>query len=393
MKEFQLKYGCNPHQKPARIYVDSGELPIKILNGRPGYINLMDALNSWQAVAELDQITNRASAASFKHVSPTSVAISAPMSEELKMASFVDDIDGLDSSDVALAYAAARGVDRLSSYGDFAAVSRTCDAILASILRREVSDGIIAPGFTDDALDILRQKKKGNYIILQIDPEYIPDEIERKQIFGITFEQKRNDALITSEKLKNIVTKNRDLPDSALTDLIVASTALKYTQSNSVAYAKGGRAIGIGAGQQSRVHCTRLAGSKADLWHLRQSEKVLSLPFKDDVSRPARDNAIDLYLGPNGYALSSAGGWEDLFTKRPEPFSFEEKRKYLDGIDEVSLSSDAFFPFGDNIERANESGVKFVAQPGGSIRDDQVIDTCNRYGMVMAFTGIRLFHH
>ncbi|MFR7991135.1 MAG: phosphoribosylaminoimidazolecarboxamide formyltransferase [Anaerovoracaceae bacterium] len=394
MKEFELKYGCNPNQKPARIYMaDGSELPVEILNGRPGYINFLDAFNSYQLVKELKAALNLPAAASFKHVSPTSAAVAVPMDETLKKACFVDDIEGLDDSPIATAYARARGTDRMSSYGDWAALSDTCDAVTASILKREVSDGIIAPDYTEEALAILRTKKKGNYNIIKIDPDYEPAKQEIKQVFGVTFEQGRNDCRIVPEQLTDIVTQNKDLPDWAKRDLTVALITLKYTQSNSVAFAKDGQAIGVGAGQQSRIHCTRLAGNKADFWHLRQAEKVINLPFREDIGRADRDNAIDVYLGDEYEDVLRDGAWQKLFTERPEPFTREEQRAWLDNVTGVSLGSDAFFPFGDNIERARKSGVSYIAEPGGSVRDDNVIETCDKYGIVTVFTGQRLFHH
>ena len=394
MKEFQLKYGCNPNQLPAKIFMKEGkDLPIEILNGRPGYINFLDAFNSWQLVKELSESLNMPAATSFKHVSPTSAAVAVPMSDRLKKACFVDDIEGLDDSPIATAYARARGTDRMSSFGDWVALSHPCDAVTARILRREVSDGIIAPGYTNEALAILKEKKKGNYNIVKIDPDYVPSEMETKEVFGITFEQKRNDHLTTEADLHNIVTENKNLTEEAKRDLIVALITLKYTQSNSVAFAKDGQAIGVGAGQQSRIHCTRLAGSKADIWFLRQADIVLNLPFRDDVARAERDNAIDIFLGPDYEDVIGDGNWEKIFTKKPLPFTEEEKRAYLDTISGVALGSDAFFPFGDNIERAYKSGVSYIAEPGGSIRDDNVIETCNKYNMVTCFTGLRLFHH
>lgn len=394
MKEFTLKYGCNPNQKPARIFMSDGsDLPVEIVNGRPGYINFLDALNSWQLVHELKNSLHLPAAASFKHVSPTSAAVGIPMDEKLKKACFVDDMEGLDDSPLATAYARARGTDRMSSFGDWAALSDTCDAATAKLLKREVSDGVIAPDFTPEALEILKQKKKGNYNIVKIDPDYVPGELERKQVFGITFEQKRNDYAVKPEDFTNIVTKNKDLPKSARRDLVVALITLKYTQSNSVAYAQDGQAIGVGAGQQSRIHCTRLAGQKADFWHLRQSDRVLNLPFKEDLRRADRDNTIDIYLGNEYMDVLRDGEWQKWFTEQPKPFTEEEKRAYLDSISGVALGSDAFFPFGDNIERAHKSGVSYIAEPGGSIRDDHVIETCDKYGMAMAFTGMRLFHH
>lgn len=394
MKEFALKYGCNPNQKPARIYMaDGGDLPIEVLSGRPGYINFLDAFNSFQLVRELKAATGLPCATSFKHVSPTSAAVGLPLSDALKKACFVDDVKGLDDSPLACAYARARGTDRMSSFGDWIALSDTCDAVTARLVRREVSDGIIAPDYTPKALEILQKKRGGAYNVVKIDPDYVPAELERKQVFGITFEQGRNNFKIDEELLKNLVTENKELPDSAKRDLIVALITLKYTQSNSVCYAVDGQAIGVGAGQQSRIHCTRLAGNKADLWHLRQHEKVLSLPFLDTVARPDRDNAIDIYLSDDDSDVLCDGNWQALFSEQPKPFPKAEQRAYLDTIRGVALGSDAFFPFGDNIERAHRSGVSYIAQPGGSIRDDHVIETCDKYGMVMAFTGMRLFHH
>ena len=394
MKEFELKYGCNPNQKPSKIYMKSGaELPIEILSGKPGYINFLDAFNSWQLVKEIKAALNMPAAASFKHVSPTSAAIGTKLPESLKKACFVDDVEGLDDSPLACAYARARGTDRLSSFGDWVALSDICDVTTAKLIKREVSDGIIAPGYEPEALEILKQKKKGNYNIVKIDPDYIPDPIETKDVFGITFEQGRNNFKIDSELLGNIVTDKKDLPESAKRDLIIALITLKYTQSNSVCYAVDGQAIGVGAGQQSRIHCTRLAGNKADIWHLRQSEKVLSLPFLDSIKRPDRDNVIDIYISDDDEDVLAEGVWQKYFSRRPEPFTKAEQKEYLSKISGVSVGSDAFFPFDDNIERASRSGVSFVAQPGGSIRDDVVIDTCNKKGIVMAFTGMRLFHH
>lgn len=394
MKEFALKYGCNPNQKPARIYMaDGGDLPIEVLSGRPGYINFLDAFNSFQLVRELKAATGLPCATSFKHVSPTSAAVGLPLSDALKKACFVDDVKGLDDSPLACAYARARGTDRMSSFGDWVALSDTCDAVTARLVRREVSDGIIAPDYTPKALEILRKKRGGAYNVVKIDPDYVPEELERKQVFGITFEQGRNNFRIDKALLANLVTENKELPDSAKRDLIVALITLKYTQSNSVCYAVDGQAIGVGAGQQSRIHCTRLAGNKADLWHLRQHEKVLSLPFLDTVARPDRDNAIDIYLSDDDRDVLGDGNWQALFSEQPKPFPKAEQRAYLDTIRGVALGSDAFFPFGDNIERAHRSGVSYIAQPGGSIRDDHVIETCDKYGMVMAFTGMRLFHH
>ena len=394
MKEFELKYGCNPNQKPARIYMaDGSELPVRILNGRPGYINFLDALNSWQLVKELKEALGMPAAASFKHVSPTSAAVGLPLSETLKKACFVDDVSDLDASPLACAYARARGTDRMSSFGDWAALSDVCDVKTAELLKREVSDGVIAPGFEPEALEILKSKRQGKYNVIEIDPAYVPDPVERKQVFGVTFEQGRNSFRIDRDLLNNLVTKNRSLPDSAARDLIISLITLKYTQSNSVCYAYDGQAIGVGAGQQSRIHCTRLAGSKADTWFLRQSEKALSLPFRPELGRPDRDNVIDGYLNQNEEDVCADGNWQKYFTVRPEPFTKEEQRAYLNGITGVSLGSDAFFPFFDNIERAHLSGVSYIAQPGGSIRDDLVIACCDRYDMVMAFTGMRLFHH
>lgn len=394
MKDFTLKYGCNPNQKPACIYMEDGsDLPVEILNGRPGYINFLDALNSWQLVSELKKSLGLPAAASFKHVSPTSAAVGIPMNEKLKRACFVDDIEGLDDSPLATAYARARGTDRMCSFGDWAALSDVCDLTTAKILKREVSDGVIAPGFTEEALELLKQKKKGNYNIIQIDPDYVPAEQEKKQVFGVTFEQKRNDYTVRPEDFTNIVSANKELPDSAKRDMIVALITLKYTQSNSVDFVYDGQAIGVGAGQQSRIHCTRLAGDKADHWFLRQSDRVLDLPFREDIRRADRDNAIDLYLGEEWEDLLRDGAWEQVFTEKPQPFTKEEKRAYLDTFSGVTCGSDAFFPFGDNIERARKSGVTYVAEPGGSIRDDHVIETCDKYGMVLAFTGMRLFHH
>ena len=394
MKEFELKYGCNPNQKPAKIYMhDGSELPIEILNGKPGYINFLDAFNSWQLVKEIKEATGMACATSFKHVSPTSAAVGIKMDDKLKKACFVDDVEGLDDSPLATAYARARGTDRMSSFGDWIALSDKCDVITAKLIAREVSDGVIAPDYDPEALEILKGKRKGSYNVVKIDPDFVPDEAERKQVYGITFEQGRNNFKIDEELLSDIITENKEMPSDAKRDLIIALITLKYTQSNSVCYAKDGQAIGVGAGQQSRIHCTRLAGQKADNWHLRQADKVLNLPFKDTVKRPDRDNAIDVYISDDYEDLLADGVWEDLFTVKPEAFTREEKKAYLATVDNVALGSDAFFPFGDNIERAAKSGVKYIAQPGGSIRDDNVIDTCNKYGMVMAFTKMRLFHH
>lgn len=394
MKEYELKYGCNPNQKPAKIYMENGaELPIEILNGRPGYINLLDAMNSWQLVKEIKEALGLCAAASFKHVSPTSAAVGVKMSENLKKAVFADDIPGLDESPIATAYARARGTDRMSSFGDFIALSDKCDVPCAKLISREVSDGIIAPDYDEEALEILKKKKKGAYNIIKIDTAYVPAAVEKKQVYGITFEQGRNNLKIDETLLNTIVTENKELPQEAKRDLIIALITLKYTQSNSVCFAADGQAIGVGAGQQSRIHCTRLAGDKADLWHLRQSERVLGLPFREDVKRPERDNAIDIYLSQDTDDVLANGNWERLFTVKPQPFSKEEQREYLAKIKGVCLASDAFFPFGDNIERAAKSGVSYIAQPGGSMRDENVIETCNKYHMTMAMTGIRLFHH
>lgn len=392
MKEFELKYGCNPNQKPARIFMEEGELPVKVLNGKPGYINFLDALNGWQLVSELKKATGRAAAASFKHVSPAGAAIGSSLTDIEKKIYWVDDMD-IEFTPLASAYIKARGADRMSSFGDFIALSDICDLSTAKVIKREVSDGVIAPGYTDEALQVLKSKKKGNYNIIEIDPSYKPDPVERKTVFGVTFEQKRNDCVIDETCLSNIVTKNKSIPEKAMMDLLISLVTLKYTQSNSVCYAKNGQAIGIGAGQQSRIHCTRLAGSKADNWFLRQNPKVLELPFREDVHRPDRDNAIDLYIGNESQDLLRDGSWQNIFTEKPKEFTEEEKKEWLSKNTGVSLGSDAFFPFGDNIERAHKSGVSFVCQPGGSIRDDNVIETCDKYGMVMAFTGIRLFHH
>jgi AICAR transformylase/IMP cyclohydrolase PurH len=394
MKEFELKYGCNPNQKPAKIYMQNGsELPIKILSGRPGYINFLDAFNSWQLVKEIKEALGLPTATSFKHVSPTSAAVGLPLSDKLKKACFVDDIEGLDDSPLACAYARARGTDRMSSFGDWIALSDVCDVTTANLIKREVSDGVIAPGYTPEALEILKTKRKGNYNIVEIDPNYRPDPIETKQVYGITFEQGRNEFKIDNALLENLVTENKELPDSAKRDLIIALITLKYTQSNSVCYAVDGQAIGVGAGQQSRIHCTRLAGNKADIWHLRQCDKVLNLPFKDTLGRPDRDNVIDSYINKNEEDVCKDGIWQKYFTEQPEPLTKEEADAYLATISGVALGSDAFFPFDDNIERAKKSGVSYIAEPGGSIRDDVVIDCCNKYGIAMAFTGMRLFHH
>ncbi len=391
MRELELKYGCNPNQKPSRIFMENGELPIQVLNGKPGYINFLDAFNGWQLVSELKKATGLPAATSFKHVSPAGAAVGLPLSDTLAKIYWVDDLGDL--SPLACAYARARGADRMSSYGDFIALSDVCDVPTANMIKREVSDGIIAPGYEPEALEILKSKKKGNYNVIQIDPDYVPDPIERKQVFGITFEQGRNELNIDKDFFSNIVTENKELTEQAKIDLAIAMITLKYTQSNSVCYVKDGQAIGIGAGQQSRIHCTRLAGQKADNWWLRQSPQVMGLQFKDEIRRADRDNAIDIYMGDEYMDVLADGVWENTFKVKPEVFTREAKREWLDKMTDVSLGSDAFFPFGDNIERAHKSGVKYVAQPGGSIRDDNVIDTCNKYGMVMAFTGIRLFHH
>lgn len=394
MTEFELKYGCNPNQKPARIYMaDGSALPIEILNGRPGYINLLDAFNSWQLVRELSEATNMCSATSFKHVSPTSAAVGSVMSTELKRACFVDDIPGIDDSPLACAYARARGTDRMSSFGDWIALSEKCDLVTAGIIKREVSDGVIAPDYEPEALELLKSKKKGAYNIIKIDPAYVPEKQEIKQVFGVSFEQGRNNFKINAELLKNIVTENKNLPESAVRDLIISLITLKYTQSNSVCFAADGQAIGVGAGQQSRIHCTRLAGSKADNWHLRQSPWVLELPFIDELPRAVRDNTIDVYLSEEADDVRGDDVWRRFFKEQPRKLSYEEKREYLAKIEGVSLGSDAFFPFSDNIIRARRSGVSYVAQPGGSVRDDDVIAECNANSMVMAFTGMRLFHH
>ena len=393
MNEFQLKYGCNPNQKPSRVFMEDGsDLPFKVLNGRPGYINFLDAFNGWQLVSELKKATGLPAATSFKHVSPAGAAVGLPLNDVEKKIYWVEDMN-IEFTPMANAYIRARGADRMSSFGDFISLSDTCDEATALVIKREVSDGIIAPGYTPEALEILSAKKNGNYNVIEIDPSYVPAALERKQVFGVTFEQGRNELKIDADFFNTIVTENKDLPEQAKIDLTIAMITLKYTQSNSVCYTKGGQAIGIGAGQQSRIHCTRLAGSKADNWFLRQNPKVLNLPFRDDVRRADRDNAIDLYIGEDYMDVLEDGAWERLFTVKPEVFTREEKRAWLDQNTDVCLGSDAFFPFGDNIERAHKSGVKYVAQPGGSIRDDNVIDTCNKYGMVMSFTGIRLFHH
>ena len=394
MKEFELKYGCNPNQKPARIYMhDGSELPVEVVNGRPGYINFLDALNSWQLVKELKDSLGMVAATSFKHVSPTSAAVGIALPDALKKACFVDDIEGLDDSPLACAYARARGTDRMSSFGDWIALSDVCDVTTAKLIKREVSDGVIAPGYEPEALELLKQKKKGNYNIVRIDAGYVPDAAEHKQVYGVTFEQGRNSAKIDEGWLGNIVTANKTLPETAKRDLIVALITLKYTQSNSVCYAVDGQAIGVGAGQQSRIHCTRLAGGKADNWHLRQSDRVLSLPFKKEIRRPDRDNVIDVYISDDDDDVLADGNWQKYFTERPAPFTRQERKAYLSAIRGVALGSDAFFPFDDNIIRAGRSGVSYIAQPGGSTRDDLVISKCDELGMTMAFTGLRLFHH
>ena len=391
MNELELKYGCNPNQKPSRIYMEEGELPIQVLNGKPGYINFLDAFNGWQLVSELKKATGLPAATSFKHVSPAGAAVGLPLSDTLAKIYWVDDLGEL--SPLACAYARARGADRMSSYGDFIALSDVCDVSTANMIKREVSDGVIAPGYEPEALEILKSKKRGNYNVIQIDPTYVPAPIEKKQVFGITFEQGRNELNIDDKFFDNIVTENKELTEEAKRDLAISMITLKYTQSNSVCYVKDGQAIGIGAGQQSRIHCTRLAGQKADNWWLRQNPKVLGLQFKDGIGRADRDNAIDLYIGEEYMDVLADGVWENTFKVKPEVFTREEKRAWLDQLTGVALGSDAFFPFGDNIERAHKSGVTYIAQPGGSVRDDNVIATCNKYGMAMAFTGIRLFHH
>ena len=394
MKEFELKYGCNPNQKPSKIYMhDGSDLPIEILNGRPGYINFLDAFNSWQLVKELKEALGMPAVTSFKHVSPTSAAIGLPLSDKLKKACFVDDIEGLDESPLACAYARARGTDRMCSFGDWVALSDVCDATTAKLIQREVSDGVIAPGYEPEALEILKSKRKGSYNIVKIDADYVPAEAEHKQVYGITFEQGRNNFKIDADLLKNVVTAKSEMPESAVRDLIISLITLKYTQSNSVCFAVDGQAIGVGAGQQSRVHCTRLAGGKADTWFLRQHDKVLNLPFKAELGRPDRDNVIDGYINQNEEDVTADGIWQRYFTEQPAPFTKDEQRAYLDTITGVALGSDAFFPFDDNIERAKKSGVSYIAEPGGSIRDDVVINCADKYGMVMAFTGMRLFHH
>lgn len=391
MKELELKYGCNPNQKPSRIFMKEGELPIEVLNGKPGYINFLDAFNGWQLVSELKKATGLPAAASFKHVSPAGAAVGLPLTEIERKIYWVDDMGEL--SILASAYARARGADRMSSFGDFISLSDVCDVSTAKLIKREVSDGIIAPGYEPEALEILKAKKKGNYAVIKINPEYKPNPVEYKDVFGVTFEQGRNELVINDELFANVVTDNKEITKQARIDLAIAMITLKYTQSNSVCYAKGGQAIGIGAGQQSRIHCTRLAGNKADNWFLRQSPKVLNLPFKKNIGRADRDNTIDVYMSDDYMDVLADGIWENFFTEKPEVFTREEKRAWLDKMTDVSLGSDAFFPFGDNIERAHKSGVKYIAQPGGSIRDDNVIATCNKYGMAMCFTGIRLFHH
>lgn len=392
MQELELKYGCNPNQKPSRIYMENGDLPIKVLNGKPGYINFLDAFNGWQLVKELKAATGLAAATSFKHVSPAGAAVGLPMTDVEKKIYWVDDMN-MEFTPLANAYARARGADRMSSFGDFIALSDICDVATAKIIKREVSDGVIAPGYEPQALEILKAKKKGNYNVIEIDPDYVPNPVERKEVFGITFEQGRNELKIDEDFFGNVVTENQEIPESAKIDLAIAMITLKYTQSNSVCYAKGGQAIGIGAGQQSRIHCTRLAGQKADNWFLRQAPKVLNLQFVDGIGRADRDNSIDLYIGEDYMDVLADGAWEKIFKVKPEVFTREEKRAWLDQMTDVALGSDAFFPFGDNIERAHKSGVVYVAEPGGSIRDDHVIATCNKYHMAMCFTGIRLFHH
>ncbi len=389
-KELALKYGCNPNQKPSRIFMQEGELPVQVLNGKPGYINFLDAFNGWQLVKELKEATGLPAAASFKHVSPAGAAVGLPLSDTLKKIYFVE---GMELSPIACAYVRARGADRMSSYGDFVALSDICDQQTAAIIAKEVSDGVIAPGYTEGALEILRTKRKGGYNVIQIDPDYIPAPMERKDVFGVTFEQGRNELKITPDLFQNMITENKNLPEEAKRDLLIALITLKYTQSNSVCYVKDGQAIGVGAGQQSRIHCTRLAGNKADIWYLRQHEKVLNLPFKKGIRRADRDNTIDVYISDDYMDVLADGMWEQFFDVKPEPLTREEKRAWLDTMSGVALGSDAFFPFGDNIERAHRSGVEYIAQPGGSIRDDNVIETCNKYNIAMAFTGVRLFHH
>ena len=394
MKELALKYGCNPNQKPSRIYMEDGsELPIQVLSGKPGYINFLDAFNGWQLVSGLKKETGLPAATSFKHVSPAGAAVGLPLTETLAKIYWVDDMDWKNFSPLACAYARARGADRMSSFGDFIALSDTCDKDTALLIKREVSDGVIAPGYTEEALEILHQKKKGNYNVIQIDPDYVPDPIERKQVYGVTFEQGRQELAIDDQLISNIVTENKELSEEAKRDMKISLNILKYTQSNSVCFVKDGQAIGVGAGQQSRVHCTRLAGQKADNWFLRQCPKVLNLPFREDIKRAERDNAIDVYIGEEYMDVCADGAWERIFTEKPSVFTREEKRAWLDQMTGVTLGSDAFFPFSDNIERAHKSGVQYIAEPGGSVRDEDVIATCNKYNMVMAFTGIRLFHH
>ena len=394
MKELALKYGCNPNQKPSRIFMTEGELPIEVINGRPGYINFLDAFNAWQLVKELKAATGLAAAASFKHVSPAGAAVGLPLSDTLKKIYFVDDVQGLDESPIACAYARARGADRMSSFGDFVALSDTCDATTAKLLKREVSDGVIAPDFTPEAIEILKDKRKGTYNVIKIDPTYVPEPIERKQVFGITFEQGRNEIKLDDDALfENMPTQNKTFTPEAKRDLIIALITLKYTQSNSVCYVKDGQAIGIGAGQQSRIHCTRLAGNKADIWWLRQHPKVMNLPFVDNIRRADRDNTIDVYISEDHDDVLRDGTWQQFFKTQPEVLTMEEKKAWIAQNTKVALGSDAFFPFGDNIERAHKSGVEFIAQAGGSVRDDNVIDTCDKYGIAMAFTGVRLFHH
>ena len=390
MQEMELKYGCNPNQKPAKVYMKQGDLPFKVLNGKPGYINLMDAFNSWQLVRELKEATGLAAAASFKHVSPAGAAVAVPLDETMKKIYFVDD---LPLSDMATAYIRARGADRMSSYGDFAALSDECDEATALYLNREVSDGVIAPSYSEKALEILKKKRKGTYVVLQMDPDYVPQAQETREIFGITFEQGRNNIKIDESMLQNVVTENKEIPESAKRDLLISLITLKYTQSNSVCYVQGGQAIGIGAGQQSRIHCTRLAGNKADIWYLRQHPKVLALPFKEGIRRADRDNAIDVYISDDYEDVLAEGIWQNTFTEKPEPLTREEKKEWLKTQTDVALGSDAFFPFGDNIERAHRSGVRYIAEAGGSVRDDNVIETCNKYHMAMAFIGMRFFHH
>ena len=393
MKELELKYGCNPNQKPSRIYMEEGELPIQVLNGKPGYINFLDAFNGWQLVSELKKATGLPAATSFKHVSPAGAAVGLPLTETLAKIYWVNDMDWKNFSPLACAYARARGADRMSSFGDFISLSDVCDKDTALLIKREVSDGVIAPGYTEEALEILKQKKKGNYNVIQIDENFVPAPLEHKEVFGVTFEQGRQELEIDDAMLSNIVTENKELTEEAKRDMKISLIILKYTQSNSVCFVKDGQAIGVGAGQQSRIHCTRLAGNKADIWYLRQNPKVMALPFKEDIRRPDRDNTIDVYISDDYEDVLADGIWEQFFTEKPEPLTREEKKEWLKTFSGVSLGSDAFFPFGDNIERAHRSGVEFIAQPGGSIRDDNVIEVCNKYNIAMAFTGIRLFHH